>query len=404
LAGTPGSGRGRVAQMSSRGGARRLEGLGTSIFTEITRLAVEHRAANLGQGFPDFPAPDFVKQAAADAIAADHNQYAAAPGLPSLRRAVARHFERKHAVAIDPDLEVTVTGGATEGVFDAVLALVDPGDEVVVFEPFYDLYLPAVQFAGGTVKVVTLRPPRWQLDPDELAAAFGPRTKLAIINTPHNPTGKVWSPQELDLVARACLEHDAYVIADEVYSEITFGGARHVPIATRPGMRDRTVTVDSLGKTFSVTGWKIGWAIAAPPLTAAIRGIHQFVTFCTATPLQEAAATALEQAHATGYFDQLRVVYDARRLRLDAILNGAGLSTLPIEGAYFLLADIRHLGFSDDVAFCRHLTTEVGVAAIPPSAFYADPRKAPPLARFCFAKSDATISAAAERLQALRPR
>ena len=390
--------------MNPRGPARRLEGLGTSIFTEITRLAIEHGAANLGQGFPDFPAPDFVKQAAAAAIAADLNQYAAAPGLPSLRRAVARHFERRHGVAIDPDREVTVTAGATEGVFDAVMALLDPGDEVVVFEPFYDLYLPAVQFAGGTVKVVTLRPPRWQLDPADLAAAFGPRTKLVILNTPHNPTGKVWRPEELDLIARACLEHDAYVISDEVYSELTFAGARHVPIATRPGMRERTVTVDSLGKTFSVTGWKIGWTIAAPAVTAAIRGIHQFVTFCNATPFQEAAAVALDHAHATGYFDELRAVYDARRVRLDAILNRAGLRTLPVEGAYFLLADISHLGFPDDVAFCRYLTTEVGVAAIPPSAFYADPRTAPRLARFCFAKSDETIAAAGERLQRLAPR
>ncbi len=389
--------------MSARGPAHRLSGLGTSIFTEITRLAIEHRAANLGQGFPDFPAPDFVKQAAAAAIAADLNQYAAAPGLPSLRRAVAAHFQRRHGVTIDPDREVTVTGGATEGVFDAVMALVNPGDEVVVFEPFYDLYQPAVQFAGGSVKVVTLHPPRWELDPRALAAAFGPRTRLVIINTPHNPTGKVWRPDELDLVARACIEHDAYVVSDEVYSEITFGGARHVPIATRPGMRERTVTVDSLGKTFSVTGWKIGWCIAAPALTEAIRGIHQFVTFCNATPFQEAAAQALEQGHATGYFDDLRATYDARRLRLQAILEEAGLKTLPVEGAYFLLADISHLGFPDDVAFCRYLTTEVGVAAIPPSAFYADPRTTPPLARFCFAKSDATIAAAAERLRNLKP-
>ncbi len=389
--------------MEPRGPARRLHGLGTSIFTEITRLAIEHKAANLGQGFPDFPAPDFVKRAATEAIAADLNQYAAAPGLPSLRAAVAAHYQRRHGFTVDPDQEVTVTGGATEGVFDAVMALLDPGDEVVVFEPFYDLYLPAVQFAGGTVKVVTLHPPRWELDPAELAAAFGPRTRLVILNTPHNPTGKVWRPDELDLVAQACLEHGAYVIADEVYSEITFGGARHVPIATRPGMRDRTVTVDSLGKTFSVTGWKIGWTVAAPPLTAAIRGIHQFVTFCNSTPFQQAAAVALEQAHATGYFDELRAVYDARRVRLAAILDGAGLKTLPAEGAYFLLADIGHLGFPDDVTFCRHLTTEVGVAAIPPSAFYADPKKAPALARFCFAKSDATIAAAGERLKRLAP-
>jgi aspartate/methionine/tyrosine aminotransferase len=390
--------------MSTRGPAARLQGLGTSIFTEITRLAIEHGAANLGQGFPDFPAPDFVKQAATAAIAADLNQYAAAPGLPVLRQAIAGHFQRRHGFSVDPDQEVTVTGGATEAVFDAVMALLDPGDEVVVFQPFYDLYLPAVQFAGGSVKIVTLHPPLWQLDPAELRAAFTPRTRLVILNTPHNPTGKVWSPDELDQIAGLCVEHDAIVISDEVYSEITFGGARHVPIATRPGMRERTVTVDSLGKTFSVTGWKIGWAIAAPPLTAAIRGIHQFVTFCNATPFQEAAAHALAHAHATGYFDQLRATYDARRVRLDAILNGAGLRTLPVQGAYFLLADISHLGFSDDVAFCRHLTTEVGVAAIPPSAFYADPKDAPALARFCFAKSDATIAAAAERLARLTPR
>jgi aspartate/methionine/tyrosine aminotransferase len=387
--------------MDTRGPAQRLSGLGTSIFTEITRLAIEHRAANLGQGFPDFPAPDFVKQAAAAAIAADHNQYAAAPGLPNLRRAIAAHFQRRHDFAVDPDREVTVTGGATEGVFDAVMALVNPGDEVVVFEPFYDLYLPAVQFAGGSVKVVTLHPPGWELDPQALAAAFGPRTRLVVINTPHNPTGKIWRPDELDLIARACIEHDAYVVSDEVYSEITFGGARHVPIATRPGMRERTVTVDSLGKTFSVTGWKIGWCIAVPALTEAIRGIHQFVTFCNATPLQEAAALALEQGHATGYFDDLRATYDRRRQRLRSILDGVGLKTLPVEGAYFLLADIAHLGFDDDVTFCRQLTTQIGVAAIPPSAFYLEPRTAPRLARFCFAKSDATIAAAAERLKNL---
>ena len=224
-----------------------------------------------------------------------------------------------------------------------------------------------------------------------------------MINTPHNPTGKVWSADELDAVAALCQQHDVLALSDEVYSEITFDGARHIPIATRPGMRERTITVDSMGKTFSVTGWKIGWAIAAPALTAAIRGVHQFVTFCNATPFQEAAATALEAGETNGYFDQMRVDYGARRARLTAVLNGAGLPTLPVAGAYFLLADISRLPFPDDVSFCRHLTTSVGVAAIPPSAFYADPGHAPRLARFCFAKSDATLNAAAERLQALRP-
>jgi aspartate/methionine/tyrosine aminotransferase len=271
-----------------------------------------------------------------------------------------------------------------------------------VFEPFYDAYVPDIQMAGGSARVVTLRPPRWNFDPDELRAAFGPRTRLIVLNTPHNPTGKVFSAAELDLVAALCCEHDVIAISDEVYSEIVFPGARHLPIATRSGMWDRTVTVDSIGKTFSVTGWKIGWAIAAPALTAAIRGVHQFVTFANATPFQEAAADAMTEAAASGYYDRLRADYGARRALLTEILHGAGLQTLPVDGAYFLLADIAALPFADDTAFCRHLISDVGVAAIPPSAFYADPRTAPRLARFCFAKRDETMRAAAERLAAMK--
>jgi aspartate/methionine/tyrosine aminotransferase len=382
--------------------ARRLAGIGTSIFTEMTRLAVEHRAVNLGQGFPDFPAPTFIKEAAARAIAADHNQYAPAPGIPRLRRAIADHFQRRHGRPVDPDREVTIAAGATEVLFDAIIGLCNPGDEAVVFEPMYDAYLPDIQMAGGTVRVVTLRPPDWRFDPDDLRAAFSPRTRLVVLNTPHNPTGKVYSEQELDLIAALCQEHDAVVISDEVYSEITFDGARHVPMATRPGMWERTVTVDSIGKTFSVTGWKIGWAIAAPELTAAVRGAHQFVTFANATPFQEAAADAIAEATASGYYDDLRRTYAARRSLLQGILAEAGLRTLAAQGAYFLLADIAALPFPDDTAFCRHLMTEVGVAAIPPSAFYLDPRTAPMLARFCFAKRDETMRAAAERLRRLR--
>jgi aspartate/methionine/tyrosine aminotransferase len=369
----------------------------------MTRLAVQHRAINLGQGFPDFPAPDFIKEAAARAIAADHNQYAPAPGVPRLRRTIAEHFQRRHGHAVDPEAEVTVAGGATEILFDAVLALLDPGDEAIVFEPFYDAYVPDIQMAGGTARVVTLRPPDWRFDPDELRAAFGPRTRLIVINTPHNPTGKVFGADELDLIAALCLEHDVVAVADEVYSELVYPGARHVPIATRPGMWDRTVTVDSIGKTFSVTGWKIGWAIAAPALTAAIRAVHQFVTFASATPFQEAAADAITEAAAGGYYDRLRADYAARRTMLTGILHDAGLQTLPVQGTYFLLADIAALPFPDDTAFCRHLISEVGVAAIPPSAFYADPRTAPRLARFCFAKRDETLRAAAERLAAMKP-
>jgi aspartate/methionine/tyrosine aminotransferase len=384
-----------------KGAAARLAGFGTSIFTEMTRLATDHGAVNLGQGFPDFPAPDFIKAAAARAIAADRNQYAPAHGIPRLRQIIADRFAALHGVAVDPDSEVTVTSGATEALFDVILALVDPGDEVVVFEPCYDSYLPAIQMAGGQARVVTLRAPHWDFDPAQLAAAFSARTKLVLINTPHNPTGKVFSVDELDLIAQAAQAHDALVLSDEVYSEITYDGAVHVPIASRPGMQARTVTVNSLGKAFSVTGWKIGWAIAPPALSAAIRGVHQFVTFCTSTPFQEAAADAIAFADAHGGWQQLRAEYAARRARLAAILTAVRLPPLPVSGAYFLLADLAGIdarAFPDDVAFCRHLTSAAKVAAIPPSAFYADPARAPRLARFCFAKSDATLDAAGERL------
>jgi len=390
--------------MAGAAAADRIAGFGTSIFTEITRLSSEHGAVNLGQGFPDFPAPDFVKAAAARAIAADHNQYAAASGLPRLRAAVATHFEDRHGLRPDSDSEITIGGGATECLFDAVMALVNPGDEVIVFEPFYDAYVPAIRMAGGVPRVVTLRPPDWRWDGAQLRAAFSPRTRLCIINTPHNPTGKVFSADELDELGELVIAHDALVLSDEVYSEILFDGARHVPIATRPGMWDRTVTVDSLGKTFSVTGWKIGWAIAPPRLTAAIRAVHQFVTFCNATPLQEAAADALTQARSNGYFEQLKAVYGGRRDLMAGLLRAAGLPLLPVQGAYFLLADASGLGFPDDIAFCMHLIKDIGVAAIPPSAFYADPKRAPLLARFCFAKRDETMRAAGPRLLRLAGR
>ncbi len=384
--------------------ADRIAGFGTSIFTEITRLSIEHGAVNLGQGFPDFPAPDFVKAAAARAIAADHNQYAAASGLPRLRAAIASHFEQRHGRRPDADTEITVAGGATECLFDAVLGLVNPGDEVIVFEPFYDAYVPAIRMAGGVPRVVTLRPPSWRWDPLLLRGAFSGRTKLCIINTPHNPTGKVFSIDELDELGALCAAHDTLVLSDEVYSEILFDDARHVSIATRPGMWERTITVDSLGKTFSVTGWKIGWAIAPPRLTAALRGVHQFVTFCTATPLQEAAADTLTLAHSNGYFAELRAAYTARRDLMTGLLRAAGLPILPVQGAYFLLADVSTLGFPDDTAFCLHLIKDIGVAAIPPSAFYADTTDAPLLARFCFAKRDETMRAAGPRLARLGSR
>ncbi|MES1165145.1 MAG: aminotransferase class I/II-fold pyridoxal phosphate-dependent enzyme [Verrucomicrobiota bacterium] len=383
--------------------ADRISGIGTSIFSEITGLAARHGAINLGQGFPDFAAPAFVKEAAARHIRDDHNQYAASPGVPRLRAALADDWRRRNpeAAPVNPDHEVTVGSGATELLHDALLATVNPGDEVIVFEPTYDAYGPDIAMAGATPRAVRLHDPDWRFDPAELTAAFTPRTRALMLNTPHNPTGKVFSGGELETIAALCRQHDVTVISDEVYSEITFE-ARHVSIATLPGMFERTITIDSMGKTFSVTGWKVGWAIAPAALTAALRAVHQFVTFTNASPFQEALADVLPVAARDGYYDGLRADYRRRRLLLGDVLAGAGLRPLPIGGAYFLLTDVSGRGFADDADFCRRLVTEFGVAAIPTSSFYADPRTAPPLARFCFAKRDETIVSAADRLARLR--
>jgi len=382
-------------------GASRLSGFGESVFSEMSRLAVEHEAINLGQGFPDFPGPDLVKHAAATAINADLNQYAPSHGLPRLRRAIATTFEQSYGRAVDPDAEVTVTSGATEALLATLLAILEPGDEVILIEPFYDAYPAQVVFAGGVPRYVPLQAPGWSLDLDALAAAISPRTRAIVLNTPHNPTGKVFSREELAGIAALCQEHDLIAISDEVYDRIIFDGAVHVPLATLPGMWERTVTVNSTGKTFSMTGWKVGYAIAASALTRAIRTTHQFITFATATPFQDAMAAAMEDALTSNYYAELAAMYTRLRDQLHQALEGAGLPVLPCRGSYFLLADISGLGFDTDVAFCRFLTTEVGVAAIPPSAFYADPATAPLLARFCFAKRPETIAAAAERLTAL---
>ncbi|MDZ4698032.1 MAG: methionine aminotransferase [Deltaproteobacteria bacterium] len=382
--------------------ALRIEGFGTSIFTEMSRLALVHKALNLGQGFPDFPAPEFIKEAAKRAIDANHNQYAPAIGIGRLRHAVAARWMKKHATGFDADTEITVTQGATEALFCTTLALCNPGDEVILFEPAYDAYAPDVRLAGGSPRFVQLHPPDFRIDEIALRAAITPRTRLIVINSPHNPTGKVFSTAELDLIAKLCVEHDLVALSDEVYSEMVYGDAVHVPLCTRPGMRDRTVTIDSIGKTFSVTGWKIGWTLAASELTHAIRATHQWVTFCNATPFQEAAADALQEAETNGYYPSLVQAYGVRRGKLQHSLAAANLNCLPIAGSYFLLADISKTAFPNDVDFCRHLLLEAGVAAIPPSAFYANPADTPPLVRFCFAKSDAVLDEAAVRLSRCR--
>ena len=388
--------------MTSRPPANgRLAPFGTSIFTEMSRLAAEHQAVNLGQGFPDFPGPDFLKAAAKAAIDGDRNQYARMAGEPALVRAIAADFERRHGLAYDPLEEVTVHAGCTEAIFCSILALCAPGDEVVLFEPFYDSYRAVVALAGAEARVVTLRDPSFTWQPGDLERAFSPRTRLVVVNSPHNPTGRVFSRAELEAIAALARRHDAYVISDEVYEHLVFEG-RHVPIATLPGMRDRTLTLSSTGKTFSLTGWKVGWSIGARPLAQAVRGVHQFATFATATPFQHAMSEALATSDA--YYRDLVTAYRARRARILEILGAAGFGVRVPEGSYFACADVRPLGFEDGAAFCRHLVQKVGVAAIPMSAFYEEEAPGRPadgrhLVRFAFCKSEATLSAAAERLR-----
>jgi N-succinyldiaminopimelate aminotransferase len=384
--------------------AERVTRFPPTVFSEFSALAARCGAVNLGQGFPDFDGPDEVKQAAIAAIRDGVNQYAVSSGAPVLREAIAEHSRRFWGMAVDPETMVTVTSGATEALFDAAMALVDPGDEVVLFEPHFDVYVPAVLMAGGVPRFVPLRPPDdrhagWWFEPDELAAAFGPRTRLLILNSPHNPTGKVFTRAELELVADHCMRHDVTVLSDEVYEHIVFEPARHVPIATLPGMAERTVTVSSGGKTFSFTGWKIGWAIAPPPLRDAIQQAHQFVTFASAAPLQHGIAAGLRLPD--NYFAGLAADYRARRDRLAGVLEAAGLRPFVPEGAYYVMACLRPQ-VNDDFEFCRFLTREIGVAAIPASALRSTPSHSRPMARFAFCKSDAALEAAATRLAMLR--
>ncbi|WP_129626251.1 methionine aminotransferase [Candidatus Oscillochloris fontis] len=393
--------------MSTIHAAERVRSFGTSIFAEVSALATQHAAVNLGQGFPDFAGPEWLKVAAIEAIDADLNQYAPYLGLPRLREAIAATWQANGWRAVDPHHEVTITSGATEALFAATQALINPGDEVIIFEPFYDAYVPDVVMAGGVPRYVRMRPPHadgpqtWYVDPAELAAAFSPRTRLLFLNSPHNPTGKVFTRAELEQIAALCIEHEVLVIADEVYDQIIFEPCQHIPIATLPGMWERTLTINSTGKTFSLTGWKIGYVVAAPELSAALRAAHQWITFATATPLQAAVAVGLERAAGRGYYEQLRVEYVERREVLRQVLHDVGLPPLPVEGSYFMLADISQTPLGNDRDFCRWLTSEVGVAAIPLSAFYANDQDLPLLVRFCFAKKLETLRAAAGRLEVM---
>ncbi len=391
--------------------AQRISDFGLTIFSEMTALAVRHGAINLGQGFPDFDGPESVKATALRGIAEGQNQYAVGVGQPALRAAVAEHARRYYGQEVDSESMVTVTCGATEAIFAAMQGLIDPGDEVIMFEPFYDCYVPAVQMAGGVPRFVALHPPEaggasWRLDLDELNAAFNARTRVILINTPHNPTGKVFTADELKAIAILCVAWDVVAITDEVYEHLVYGAARHVRLATMPGMAERTITVGSLGKSFSFTGWKVGWAIAAPELTPAVRRTHQYITFATPIPLQMAAAEALTGGEAI--IRALAEDFERKRDYLVGVLAEIGLAPNVPDGGYFVLTDVREAsaraGLGDDgPAFCRWLTTEVGVAAIPLSAFYSvehlDQTRG--RIRFAFCKQQATLEQAAERLRRL---
>lgn len=378
--------------------AQRIQSFGTTIFQEMTELANAHHAVNLGQGFPDFPAPDFIKEAARQAISDEINQYAPGNGRSSLRLALSQKYQTQYGLEFNPDTEIVVTVGATEAIFATMIGLVDPGDEVILIEPYYDSYVPAVTMAGGIPRFLTLRAPDWHIDPDELEALFNDKTKLIVINTPHNPIGKVYSRAELELIARLCQQYDVIAMTDEVYEHLVYDGLTHIPLATLPGMFERTVTISSMGKTFSTTGWKVGWAVGPADLVTAVFRAHQFITYSGAAPLQEASAIALSYAAQSSFYADLLTMYQNKRDCLIKSLREAGLQPITPQGTYFAMVKIDMLAFTNDVDFCRYLTTEIGVAAIPPSAFYHNPANGAGLTRFAFCKSDDVLAEAAKRL------
>ncbi len=370
-----------------------------SVIREMTRLAQKHDAINLAQGFPDFPAHFQVKEAAIAAVRKDINQYAITWGAKRLRDAIAARYRFTYGMEIDPERELTVTCGSTEAMIATMLALVDPGDEVIVFEPFYENYGPDAILSGAVPRFVTLREPDWRFDEGELEAAFNPKTRAIIINTPNNPTGKVFSREELNLIARLCQKWGVIAVTDEIYEYIVYDGAEHVPLASLDGMAERTVTINSISKTYSVTGWRVGWAIGPPELTSAIRKVHDFLTVGAAAPLQEAAAEALGLPDS--YYQTLARDYQGRRDSLLRSLRAAGFLSFVPRGAYYIMTDISSFGFPDDVSFARHLVESVGVAAVPGSSFYQRSDVGRQKLRFAFCKRIETLDAAAERLMKL---
>jgi aspartate/methionine/tyrosine aminotransferase len=381
-----------------------------SVIREMTRLAMQHGAINMAQGFPDFPAPADIKEAARAAIAGDINQYAITWGARDLREAIAEQFTARHGVPVDPERELTVCCGSTEAMISSMLAVVDPGDEVVIFEPFYENYGPDAILSGARPRFVRLRaepgtsgdgssPAKWSFDPSELAAAFGPATRAIIVNTPNNPTGKVFTREELEIIRDLCVRWNALAITDEIYEHILYDGARHVALASLDGMRERTVTINGLSKTYSVTGWRVGWAIAAPDLSGAIRKVHDFLTVGAAAPLQAAGAAAVRMLPA--YYAKLAAGYRERRDFALGFLERAGFRCFRPAGAYYIMTDISSFPFADDLECSRFLVEKVGVAGVPGSSFYNNPADGARQVRFAFCKKPETLEAAAGRLARL---
>jgi aspartate/methionine/tyrosine aminotransferase len=372
-----------------------------SVIREMTRLAIAYNAINLAQGFPDFAAPEEIKAAAREAIARDVNQYAITWGAKSLRDAIAEKFQRTQGVSVDPEREITVCCGSTEAMMSAMMAIINPGDEVVVFEPFYENYGPDAILSGATPRFVRLRAPDWTFDPDEFARAFSSKTKALILNTPNNPTGKVFTRGEIEAIRDLCVRWNAFLITDEIYEHMLYDGAQHISPASLDGLRDRTITINALSKTYSVTGWRVGWAIAPAEITSAIRKVHDFLTVGAAAPLQEAGAVALRMPQA--YYDRLAAGYLERRNRLLGILDVAGFKCFTPRGAYYIMTDISAFGDANDVEFARYLVKEIGVAGVPGSSFYRNPADGAQQLRFTFCKKESTLAEASRRLTRLTP-
>lgn len=383
----------------SRFRAQRTHFITESVIREMSRLAARHHAVNLAQGFPDFAAPQVVKEAAQKAIGDDINQYAITWGAKAFRDAIAAKYQSHYALDIDPEREITVCCGSTEGMIASLLAITNPGDEVIIFEPFYENFGPDTMLCAAERKFVRLHPPDWKFDPQELRRAFSPKTKAIIINSPGNPTGHVLDREQLAIIAELCQEFDAIAITDEIYEHILYDGAEHVPMMTMSGMRDRTLLINSMSKTYAVTGWRVGWVLGAPDLTESVRKVHDFLTVGAAAPLQAAGVVALGLPES--YYEDVADHYRDRRDRMVAMLTNAGFRCSVPKGAYYVMANIRDFHRGDDMTFVRDLVERVGIAAVPGSSFFSDPKMGAEWVRFCFPKKNETLDEAERRLQRL---